>query len=227
MWSTSYGDRILNRAEAAVFLEAVAYTRDMLCVCVDINEPHHVGVASFDILQPTQQLAALHTVAIALVTPEVATPPLSANLEGTIYAVFKNLFSLVEVEIDQCRENQPSYDLRKAILNARRSPIIGDNDWNNTSEEEIAELPPFTSEDMDAWELEIEGLANQILWDRDFELEDLIADQDPLQVSAVKEYLGIGPDYFAIPAPDANSEEYLRLDRELVELRKLTPTLFR
>jgi len=69
-------------------------------------------------------------------------------------------------------------------------------------------------------------LADQILWDRDFELESLIADQDPLKVADIKEYLGIGKDYFSTAAPDANSKEYRRLDRELVELRKTTPTLF-
>lgn len=227
MWSTSYGDRILNKAEAAVFLEAVAYTRDLLCVSIDINESLYLGVSSFDNLQPTQQLAALHMVAMALVKKEVPPPPLSANLEGTIYAVFKNLYSLVEVEIDQCRENQNSYELRNAILNACRSTVTEAGDWAQNTDQDLAALPDCTCEDMDAWEFEIEALANQILWDRDFELEDLIADQDPIQVSAVKEYLGIGPDYFAIPAPDANSEEYLRLDRELVELRKLTPTLFK
>ncbi len=210
-----------------MFLEAVAYTRDLLCVCVDINESLHLGVSSFDNLQPTQQLAALHMVAMALVKKEIPPPPLSANLEGTVYAVFKNLYSLVEVEIDQCRENRNSYELRNAILEACRSDIVGDRDWCQHTEEDLAALPECTCEDMDAWDFEIETLANQILWDRDFELEDMIADQDPFQVSAVKEYLGIGPDYFAIPAPDANSEEYLRLDRELVELRKLTPTLFK
>jgi hypothetical protein len=227
MWSTSYGDRTLNKAEAAVYLEAVAYTRDMLCVSVDINESHHVGVASFDRLQPTQQLAALHAVTMALVNPDVPPPPLCATLEGTIYAVYKNLYSLVEVEIDHSRDGHGAFGLRKAILGARRSDVVSENDWHNCEGADGVELTSYSSEDMDAWESEIEELVNQILWDRDFELEDLIADQDPNQVTAVKDYLGISRDYFSIPAPDANSEEYLRLDRELVELRKLTPTLFK
>ena len=71
-------------------------------------------------------------------------------------------------------------------------------------------------------------MADQILWDRDFELEALIADQDPFKVAGIKEYLGIGRDYFSTPGPDANSQEYLKMDRELVEIvKKTNPGVYR
>lgn len=226
MWNTSYGDRTLTSAEAALFLEAVAYMRDMILVAVELEESHYVGVTAFDRLQPTQQLTALHLVTMALLTPEIEPPPLCATLEGTIYAVFKDLLSLIEVEIDACEDNEISFELRNAILAARRAEILGDDDWYQPTEEEIADLPDCSCTDIDRWESEIETLVNQILWDRDFELESLIADQDPAEVSAIKEYLGISRDYFSTAAPDANSQEYLRLDRELVELRNTTPKLY-
>ena len=226
MWNTSYGDRVLAPAEAALFREAVAYMRDMISVAVELDESHHVGVVAFDRLQPTQQLTALHLVTMALLKPEIAPPPLSATLEGTVYGVFKDLLSIVEVEIDACRDDEISFELRNAILAARKAGVVGDTDWHQPSEEEIANLPDCGCEDIDRWEEEIEILADQILWDRDFELESLIADQDPSKVADIKEYLGIGQDYFSTAAPDANSEEYLRLDKELVQLRKTTPTMF-
>ena len=226
MWNTSYGDRVLAPAEAALFVEAVAYMRDMISVAVEIQESHYVGVAAFDRLQPTQQLTALHLVTMALLKPEIPAPALSATLEGTVYGVFKDLLSIIEVEIDACRDDEISYELRNAILAARSAGVVGKTDWHQPSEEEIANLPDCTCTDIDRWEAEIEVLADQILWDRDFELESLIADQDPSKVADIKEYLGIGKDYFSTAAPDANSQEYLRLDKELVELRKTTPTLF-
>ncbi len=226
MWNTSYGDRVLTPDEAAIFLEAVAYMRDMLCVSVEINESHRVGVAAFDRLQPTQQLRALHIVTMALLKPEIPPPELSATLEGTIYGVFKDLLSLIEVEIDAYGEDEVSFHLRNAILAARRTDIVSDSDWHQRSEDELAGLPDCGCTDIDRWEEQIEALADQILWDRDFELESLIADQDPSEVAGIKEYLGIGKDYFSTAAPDANSQEYRRLDRELVELRKTNPTLF-
>ena len=80
MWNTSYGDRTLTSAEAALFLEAVAYMRDMILVAVELEESHYVGVTAFDRLQPTQQLTALHLVTMALLTPEIEPPPLCATL---------------------------------------------------------------------------------------------------------------------------------------------------
>ena len=226
MWNTSYGDRVLAPAEAALFVEAVAYMRDMISVAVELQESHYVGVTAFDRLQPTQQLTALHLVTMALLKPEIPPPPLSATLEGTVYGVFKDLLSIIEVEIDACRDDEISYELRNAILAARRAGVVSGVDWHQPSEEEIADLPDCSCTDIDRWEEEIETLADQILWDRDFELEPLIADQDPSKVADIKEYLGIGRDYFSTAAPDANSKEYLRLDKELVDLRKTTPTLF-
>ena len=226
MWNTSYGDRVLAPAEAALFVEAVAYMRDMISVAIELDESHYVGVAAFDRLQPTQQLTALHLVSMALLKPEIDPPPLSATLEGTVYGVFKDLLSIIEVEIDACRDDDISYELRNAILAARKAGVVSETDWHQPSEKEIANLPDCSCTDIDRWKEEIEVLADQILWDRDFELEALIADQDPSKVADIKEYLGIGRDYFSTAAPDANSQEYLRLDKELVELRKTTPTLF-
>ena len=228
MWNTSYGDRVLTPAEAALFVEASAYMRDMITAAVEMNEPHGVGVAAFDRLQPTQQLAALHIVNMALIKPEIEPPPLSATLEGTVYAVFKDLQSLIALEVDYEFDLEISYHLRNAILAARKAKIVTETDWHEPSEEELNELPDRDCTDIDRWAFEIEILADQILWDRDFELEGLIADQDPSKVADIKEYLGIGHDYFATAAPDANSKEYLRLDRELAELvKKTNPSTYR
>jgi hypothetical protein len=187
-------------------------------------------------------MAALHTVATALLKPEVEAPTLSATLEGTIYAVYRELVALVEIEIDHCRLSrmdaeqisgedpmsecfQFSNEIRQAVLTARLAEASS-SDWHSSCDADFSSLPENTSEDVAAWEREIEILANQVLWDRDFELEGLIADQDPTQVEAVKSYLGISNDYFSTAAPDAASKEYLRLDAELVALRNLSPTLF-
>ena len=228
MWNTSYGDRVLAPAEASLFVEASAYMRDMITAAVEMNESHCTGVAAFDRLQPTQQLTALHLVTMALLKPEIEPPPLSATLEGTVYAVFKDLLSLIALEVDYEFDLEPSFKLRDAILAARKANVISDTDWHEPSEDELNGLPDCTCTDIDRWQHEIEILADQILWDRDFELEALIADQDPFKVAGIKEYLGIGRDYFSPPGPDANSQEYLKMDRELVEIvKKTNPGVYR
>ena len=88
--------------------------------------------------------------------------------------------------------------------------VPADPDWHKP--------PSVDSENLQRWSAAIEFLANQVLWDRDFEMESIFADHDPAKITDIKLYLGIHEDYFSTPAPDAYSDEYQRIDRELVLL---------
>ena len=79
-------------------------------------------------------------------------------------------------------------------------------------------MPETQSTNLESWSSTIEFLANQVLWDRDFEMEPFFADLDPAKVADIKLYMGIQENYFSSPAPDANSADYQRLDQELVAL---------
>ena len=61
MWETSQGIRTLGGAEAYLVRELVHYLHDQILVGIEIGEPHSSDVSVFDSLQPTQQLAMLHT----------------------------------------------------------------------------------------------------------------------------------------------------------------------
>lgn len=54
------------------------------------------------------------------------------------------------------------------------------------------------------WAFEIECLADNILWDRDWELDDLMVDSSPEKAQVLKLHLGIDDDYFTSIAPDPN-----------------------
>lgn len=228
MWATSQGDRTLTGPEASLVLGAVGYLRDMITVGVEIDEPHQTDVAIFNALQPTQQLASLHEVAFALLDEQIPMPELNATREATVYALFRELLSLVEIEIDRSRsDGVPYYEFRSAIIAACEECSKGSKNWSDSSEsldgfpeEESFVDPPLTADavEMDRWFYVLESLADQILWDRDFELEAIFADGDPDQAEEVKQVMGIGNSYFSVPAPDAFSEEYQRLDRDLVNL---------
>lgn len=218
MWRTSHGDRVLMDGEAKVFLEAVGYLRDMITVAVDLNEPYVTGVTMFDSLQSTQQLMALHCVAIALIKPEVAPPELSATLEATAYAVYRELLSLIQLEVDSSDDSPSAVRIRSAVIAGCQATIVSDCDWSDFDRENI-DLPIPACDDLNQWESCVESLANQVLWDRDFELEQLLADKDPAKTAAIKQYLGISANYFATAAPDAMSDEFRRIDNELVALR--------
>lgn len=224
MWRTSHGDRVLLDEERSIFLEAVGYLRDMITVAAEIQDPFQVGVSAFDSLQPTQQLVALHTVAKALVEVNTEPPPLSATLEAAIYATYRSLASLVEMEIDSTTQTSGQYEIREGILAALKAPVVteeGQNDFNDFKISDDADvLPTPQTTEMDEWDFAIEMLADRILWDRDFELDDLLADKDPNETTEIKEFLGIDEDYFAIAAPDVLSDEFRKIDNELIALRK-------
>ena len=243
MWGTSQGDRTLTGAEAAVVRKSVGYLRDMITAGLDLNEPHQSEVDVFDCLQPTQQLSVLHEVAHGLLDPQTSIMELTAVREGTVHAIYREIFSLVEIEIDlsQYREidfnskglldtTEPAFNAMTELAHQTRSTIISAwheltqpiSEWNPIGlipeERHPHSVPEVGSTDLELWSSTIEFLANQVLWDRDFEMESFFADLDPAKVADIKLYMGIQENYFSSPAPDANSADYRRLDRELVAL---------
>ena len=235
MWATSQGDRTLIGHQGSLVLGAIGYLRDMITVGVEIDEPHQTGVAIFDALQPTQQLAILHQVAFGLLDNQTPMPQLNSVREATVYVLFRELRSLVEIELDMSRiAGPPHHEVRLAILKAYQEGSKELPEWGEASEfqgklsDPVTDEQPLTADvvEIDRWFEILETLADQILWDRDFELEEVFADQDPERVESVKHVMGINEDYFRVPAPDAFSDEYLRLDRDLIALTSARRPIF-
>ena len=243
MWGTSQGDRTLAGAEATLVRKSVGHLREMITAGIDLDEPHRSEVDVFDRLQPTQQLSVLHEVAHGLLDPLTSIMELTAVREGTVHAIYREIFSLVEIEIDLSQhrkidfefqefsgDREPSSSGTKKLAHQIRSTIIAtwqeltqpSTEWNPAGlipeERHQHCVPEIGSTDLELWSSTIEFLANQVLWDRDFEMEPFFADLDPAKVADIKLYMGIHENYFSSPAPDATSADYQRLDQELVVL---------
>ncbi len=248
MWGTSQGDRTLVGDEADLVRKSVGYLRDMITAGIDLNEPYLSEIGVFNRLQPTQQLAALHEVAYGLLDPATPILELTAVREATVYAIYRELIPLIEIEIElshTCwRDTRPSdpniqrasrdvpaelklkpeFQIRNSIIAACQQFNMYPEEWSQDdfvpADPAWHKPPEAGSENLDRWSAAIEFLSNQILWDRDFEMEAIFADHDPAKIADIKMYLGIHRDYFSTPAPDAYSDEYQRIDRELVLLTK-------
>lgn len=193
----------------------------MITSGVDYGEPYQTGVAMFDALQPTQQMAILHEVAHGLLDEQTPLVELTAVREATVYAIFCELESLVEIEIDLSQGSQTDVDTRERILRSCEHFENQRSQWDDELEPTQAvdfDPPALHCDDIQQWSRVIELLADQVLWDRDFLLEEAFADHDPQKVKAIKRYMGINEDYFAVAAPDADSQQYLQLHRELIGL---------
>ena len=223
MWETSQGIRTLGGAEAYLVRELVHYLHDQILVGIEIGEPHSSDVSVFDSLQPTQQLAMLHTVAEGLLDSTKAPPKLTATCEGTIYAIFRELETLIEAEVGFEQQLAKSGHRLRAL--ARDAWIGGcqlSNENNVLGNAELTgtNIPDLNCTDMQQWTDFVELIADHILWDRDFEFENIVGDASPDQAEVIKQQLGINNDYYSTVASDIRE---IDIERISAQIRLLTP----
>ena len=199
MWHTNTGDRTLEGAEASLF----AYTLwDFLCELEVEGGDFDAGLRVFDSLTYGQKLSVLSAVANGLLKPDVPIRKLTAAVESAIAAVFEYLKELVIVEID---EPEIPSSWRKMVLAARKESGVDD-------------LPDEDCDDHQEWLIHIEELSYLILWDYDFEDEDLYIDKPPEEASRLKEFMRIKDDYFLEIPDDLKPKE---IETTLSELKSL------
>ena len=204
MWRTDRGERILKGAEAIVFAEALSALLDY--AITDQFDDYESGVACFDNLTYGQKLSALATIGNGLFRKDVAPVDLTAVVEGAIAAVFQNLKDSIALEID---EPEFGTDWRELVIAARK-------------EAEVEDIPAPTCTDVDEWELEVEGLTDRILWDRDYEDDHTYMDQPPEKTQWLKHMARIRDDYFTAIADDLADEE---AKAQIKELKKLCDSI--
>ncbi len=224
MWPTSQGDRTLSGKEASLVRAAIGYLRDMITVAIDLDEAHETDVELLNRLQPTQQLAILHEVAFALLDKSTPMPELTAIGEATVFAIYREMLALIEMEIDANR-NRISSDchIRSLALAAyEESCSKPESEWGEPEyfEDQFSDSFPQAADsiDMEKWENLIEHLADEVLWDRDFEMESTFADHSPDISAKLKKMTGIADNFYSSAAPEIYSSEYHRIDAELANL---------
>ena len=203
MWHTNGGDRVLDGAEARLFAEALwGFVTDM-----EVNEgDYDVGLTVFDRLTYGQKISLLSIIGTGLLKPDVPMRKLTAVVEGAIAAVFNHLKTAVIWEIE---EPDIKGQWRKMILAACRQ--IG-----------AEELPKADCKDEQEWYTEIEGLSCLILWDADYEDEDLYIDKPPEETQRLKDFMRIRDDYFLEVPEDLKADE---IKTKLAELKTLCQSI--
>ncbi len=215
MWHTSRGDRTLQGDEATLVREAIDTMVDVLSLHIDDDSAGGVicesGIAVFDQLTPSQRIALLHDAATHLLTDMGDAPRLSAPLEATVAAIFKDVRDHVAIEVgfpqstEQARwVERPGW--RHLVASAFHSVTISEGDF-----ESLEELPLEASSDLQQWERVIDYLADAVLWDRDFEFSGTFLDMDPEILRERRQILGIDEDYFTQIAPDPRPAEVAEL----------------
>ena len=199
MWHTNCGDRTLEGAEARLFAEALwGFVSEL-----ELSEgDYDVSLEVFDRLAYGQKVSLLSIIGAGLLKPDEPICKLTANVEGAIAAVFDHLKTAVIIEID---EPEFKSNWRKMILAVRR-------------QSGAEELPDENCEDEEEWLFEIEELSYLILWDADYEDEDLYIDRSPEEAQRLKDSMRIRNDYFLEVPEDIKPKE---TETKLSELKTL------
>lgn len=200
MWWTSSGERTLEGDEARVFADALWDLLDES----NLNEfdDYHLGVKAFDGLTFGQKVSVLSIVGNGLLRKDVPRVELTAALEGGIAAVLEHLKIMIILEID---EPEFGGNARELVVAARQ-------------EAEGEDITAPTCDNLEKWVIEVECLAEDILWDADYDDADLYLDQPPEKGELLKHMARIPDNYFLAIPDDLREEE---IAEKLAELRKL------
>ncbi|MCF7975729.1 MAG: hypothetical protein K9N55_18065 [Phycisphaerae bacterium] len=200
MWNTSKGKRTLKGAEAALFAEG------LLTLIDDSSnwnfEDYPMGIKAYDTLTPGQQVSALWTIAYGLLADEVKSIKHTAALEGAIATVFRQIEDRLEVELD---DTGSGFEWRRLVIAARKAADAED-------------VLPLECSDFDAWQFEIEQMEDNILWDNDFDTNELAMDLPPEQAEPFRELMGIPDDYALTLPEDLNPRQ---MEATIEEIRNL------
>ena len=199
MWHTNCGDRTLEGAEARVFAETLW---DFTCEMEVDEGDYDIGLEVFDRLTYGQKVSVLSIIGAGLLKPEAPICKLTANVESAVAAVFEHLKTAVMIEIDM---PEIKSNWRKMVLAARR-------------EGDAEDLPDEGCEDEQEWSIEIDALSELILWDADYEDEDLYIDKPPEEAQRLKDFMRIKDEYFLDVPEDLKPKE---IETKLAELKSL------
>jgi hypothetical protein len=198
MWRTGYGERTLEGAEALLSLldEAVQ----------DQFDDYQLGINCFDNLTYGQQVSVLGIVGSGLLSKDVAPVKLTAVVEGAIAAVFRHLTNEIIFEVD--------------------TPEMGTRwrEWVVAARQEAGglDIPKPTCDDHEEWEIELEELSGVILWDADYDDDQLYIDHPPETSKWLKDMSGVSDNYFLAIADDLTEEQ---AEARIEQLQKLCQSI--
>ena len=180
------------------------------------------GIVLFDRLTWQQQFLMVEKVLTALLEPTIPSPPSTALMDATVAAIYAQLYTSVEIELDDARmdrdeslDEENHFEVRQEILEALREPVDSDEPMEESPE---GGWPTLLCDEIEEWELAIESLRSRILADEDWQMETLAIDLAPDTSKSLKKEMGIQRDYFIDIPPDGSDEEAEAARWRIVEL---------
>jgi hypothetical protein len=241
MWHTPFGTKTFSGTYALMLARGILELIDRIQETFDEEEDEFlVGHRAFDCLTLEQKIWTLHKVTYGLLDKKTPDCELSAFVEATVACIFRVLEDnvMTEIEIgledgvddDSEENNDDSYDRhywRKTLFTPYDELIKKDNsetadeanaEDKNAEDEgendnEIFNVEVESEEEYD-WEMVIEFLESQVLWDADYDLDEF-EDIAPDNTTLFKHLLNIQDTYFSSIPNDPARSEALALLKEI------------
>jgi hypothetical protein len=203
MWKTPSGDRRLDGLERRLFLSGAVALEELLRVAIQTDDDVAVGVAPFDGLALDRRRWLLLQVTVAL-GGDGPAPELSSLSESAVMAVFFMVRINVGAEAGIESPSETRARWRQLVRDAWMERC---SDQTRRYDRDEGYRQAETSYNYQEWSDKIEDLADLILWDRDFELDETVADRDPRRAADARHALGIDSGYFrSVPEPPCEGE---------------------
>lgn len=202
MWRTPCGERVLKGAAGALVRAALREILTSLELEAEQGfGPWESGLELYDALTLEQRVGILAEVTRGLFEREFPAPRLTAVHEAAIGAVFAMAEQRVWLELEEERD-------RALLLEQVEEDVTL---WRRRvqacfAEHGSPELCAVSCTDPSEWSRRIECLAENIVWNDDWEAAELFLDADPEAARFQKEQWGIDEDYYAAAAPEPRGQ---------------------
>ncbi|NIL97924.1 MAG: hypothetical protein GTO53_09280 [Planctomycetales bacterium] len=207
MWMTAQGETVLQGGHATLIRAAVRLVADIIEDQEDrATQRWHFNVTPFDKLNWRVQMVLVSRIGEALLCEQVATPKHTELNDATAAVLYAAIRQSIEVEIDndELFGGEQDTGTDKQAQPTWREMVLAACDH-----EEIIDLPAADSPDFDEWDVLIDCLATQVLWDADWHVVDLFLDVDPQHGEQVHPATDRIQDDFVEEPPEGNEHELL------------------
>ena len=208
-WWTEAGNVVPPRTVIDLLVDAATGLRDKIMDEIRHEDPGlrpESGVPAFDDLDPRTRIFALAHVLKHLSDPNLESPDLYAWNEGTLWALFKGVEIDLALEIvfeASGQDDGEKYGTRKLVLGALASYGQSVKRYSRRSR------------NVRLWGDHLEMIYTHLFWDMDCLDDGIFGDLEPGRAEALKDELGIDPDYFSTPPPLVREEDFLEADAYL------------
>lgn len=204
MWRASSGDRYFEGDFARILANGLLalIVKNQIQQYADVDSGHKDALKAFYCLTYEQKTFVLHKVALSLFKDDSPLCPLNAVTEAAIAAIFQEVEGLLLDEIDKRKKKS----FRRMIFHAYNKEFPDSEEPLRLNEQDDGE-----------WIFAAESLAEQILWDADYEM-DFVSDASPEVRKMQEEMFGFGDGYFTWIPDDPDEKTAKKLEEETMRL---------